>query len=179
MAYQKKAPFRANHVGSLLRPPELRQARDKHERGEISAAALRAVEDRCIRDAVRMQEDVGMQGITDGEFRRTLWNADFLRQIDGVKVVEGLSPDSAKHFQNPDADVQRSPTQFIVTGKLRHAHGIEVENFKFLALRDQTNRQAVYSLAVAGAFSHRTRWCGQNRISRYGRFFCRFGRCLS
>jgi 5-methyltetrahydropteroyltriglutamate--homocysteine methyltransferase len=146
MAYQKNAPFRANHVGSLLRPPELRQAREKHEKSEISAAALREVEDRCIRDAVKMQEDVGMQGITDGEFRRTLWHADFLQQIEGVKVVEGLLPDSAKHFQNPDADVQRSPTQFVVTGKLRHAHGIEVENFKFLAsVAKQTAKQCIPS----------------------------------
>lgn len=146
MPEQKKAPFRANHVGSLLRPPELRQARDKHEKGEISAAALRQVEDRCIRDAVKMQEDVGMQGITDGEFRRTLWHADFLRQIEGVKVVEGLLPDSAKHFQNPDADVQRSPTQFVVTGKLRHSHGIEVENFKFLAsVTKETAKQCIPS----------------------------------
>ena len=146
MAYERKAPFRANHVGSLLRPPELRQARDKHEKGELSAAALREVEDRCIRDAVKMQEDIGMQGITDGEFRRTLWHADFLRQIEGVKVVEGLSPESAKHFQNPDADVQRSPTQFVVTGKLRHAHGIEVDNFKFLAsVTKQTAKQCIPS----------------------------------
>ena len=90
MADQKKAPFRANHVGSLLRPPELREARDKHAKGEISAAQLREIEDRCIRDVVKMQEDIGMPGITDGEFRRTLWNADFLRQIEGVKVEEGL-----------------------------------------------------------------------------------------
>ena len=134
MAEEKKAPFRANHVGSLLRPPELREARAKHEKGEISAAQLREVEDRCIRDAVKMQEDVGMQGITDGEFRRTLWHADFLSQIEGVKVVEGLLPESAKHFQSPGADVQRSPTQFVVTGKLGHPRaGIEVDNFKFLA----------------------------------------------
>jgi len=146
MADQKKAPFRANHVGSLLRPPELRQAREKHEKGEISAAALRQVEDRCIRDAVKMQEDVGMQGITDGEFRRTLWHADFLRQIEGVEVVEGLLPESAKHFQNPDSDVQRSPTQFVVTGKLRHSHGIEVDNFKFLAsVTKQTAKQCIPS----------------------------------
>ncbi|MGH7852956.1 MAG: 5-methyltetrahydropteroyltriglutamate--homocysteine S-methyltransferase [Candidatus Binatia bacterium] len=146
MSEQKKAPFRANHVGSLLRPPELRQVREKHEKGEISTAALREVEDRCIRHAVKMQEDVGMQGITDGEFRRTLWHADFLRQIEGVKVVEGLLPDSAKHFQNPDADVQRSPTQFVVTGKLRHSHGIEVDNFKFLAsVTKQTAKQCIPS----------------------------------
>lgn len=146
MAAKERPPFRANHVGSLLRPPELRQARDKHQRGEMSAAQLRELEDRCIRDAVRMQEDVGMQGITDGEFRRTLWHADFLSQIEGVKVVEGLLPESARHFQNPEADVQRSPTQFMVAGKLRHSHGIETENFKFLAsATKQTPKQSIPS----------------------------------
>jgi 5-methyltetrahydropteroyltriglutamate--homocysteine methyltransferase len=146
MTEQEKAPFRANHVGSLLRPPELHQAREKYQKGEITAARLREVEDRCIRDAVRMQEDVGMQGITDGEFRRTLWHADFLSQFDGIKVVEGLSPESARHFQNPDSDVQRSPTQFVVTGKLGHPHGIEVDNFKFLAsVTKQTAKQCIPS----------------------------------
>jgi len=147
MAQEKRAPFLANHVGSLLRPPELREARAQREKGDISAAQLRGVEDRCIRDAVKMQEDVGMQGITDGEFRRTLWHADFLSQIEGVKVVEGLLPDSAKHFQSPGADVQRSPTQFVVTGKLGHPRaGIEVENFKFLAsITKQTAKQCIPS----------------------------------
>src|SRR4029434_457132 len=146
MANEKRAPFRANHVGSLLRPPELRLAREKHQKSEITAAQLREVEDRCIRDAVKMQEDVGMQGITDGEFRRTLWHADFLSQIDGVKVVEGLLPDSARHFQNPDSDVQRSPTQFVVTGKLGRPHGIETKNFKYLAsLTKNTPKQCIPS----------------------------------
>jgi len=146
MAGEKKAPFRANHVGSLLRPPELREAREKHRQGEISAAQLRQVEDRCIGAAVKMQEDIGMRGITDGEFRRTLWHADFLSQIEGVKVVEGLLPESAKHFQNPGSDVQRSPTQFVVTGKLSHPRGIEVENFKFLAAATkQTAKQCIPS----------------------------------
>jgi 5-methyltetrahydropteroyltriglutamate--homocysteine methyltransferase len=146
MPEQTKAPFRANHVGSLLRPPELLQAREKHQKGEVSAAQLREVEDRCIRDAVKLQEDVGMQGITDGEFRRTLWHADFLSQFDGIKVVEGLLPDSARHFQNPDADVQRSPTQFVVTGKLEHPRGIETENFRFLAsITKQTPKQCIPS----------------------------------
>jgi 5-methyltetrahydropteroyltriglutamate--homocysteine methyltransferase len=147
MTTEKSAPFRANHVGSLLRPPELIEARARRESGEIGAAELRAVEDRAIRDAVKMQEDVGMPGITDGEFRRRLWNADFLSQFDGIKVVEGLLPDSAKHFQNPGADVQRSPTQFLVTGKLGHPRGgIEVENFKFLAsVTKQTAKQCIPS----------------------------------
>ena len=146
MAEQKKAPFRANHVGSLLRPPELLEAREKYQKGEIGAAELRQIEDRCIRDVVRMQEDVGMQGITDGEFRRTLWNADFLRQFDGIKVIEGLSTDAAKQFQSPGSNVQRSPTQFIVTGKLGHPRGIETENFKFLAaVTKQTAKQCIPS----------------------------------
>jgi 5-methyltetrahydropteroyltriglutamate--homocysteine methyltransferase len=146
MAELKNAPFRANHVGSLLRPPELLQAREKHQKGEMSAAQLRQTEDRCIRDAVKMQEDVGMQGITDGEFRRTLWHADFLSQFEGIKVVEGLLPDSARHFQNPDADVQRSPTQFVVTGKLGHPRGIETDNFKFLAsVTKNTPKQCIPS----------------------------------
>ena len=147
MAQEKKAPFRANHVGSLLRPPELIAARAKREKSEISTSQLREVEDRAIRDAVKMQEDIGMQGITDGEFRRTLWHADFLSQIEGVKVVEGLLPESAKHFQSPGSDVQRSPTQFVVTGKLGHPRaGIEVDNFKFLAsVTKQTAKQCIPS----------------------------------
>ena len=146
MADQKKAPFRANHVGSLLRPPELLQARERRQKGEIDAAQLRDVEDRCIRDVVKMQEDVGMQGITDGEFRRTLWNADFLSQVRGIKVVEGLQSDSSKQFQNPNSNVQRSPTRFLVTGKLEHDHGIETDNFKFLAsVTTQTAKQCIPS----------------------------------
>jgi 5-methyltetrahydropteroyltriglutamate--homocysteine methyltransferase len=146
MPGEKIAPFRANHVGSLLRPPELHQARERRQRGEIGAAELRAAEDRAIRDVVKMQEDVGMQGITDGEFRRTLWNADFLSQFRGIKVVEGLAPDATKSFQNPDFNVQRSPTQFVVTGKLAHDHGIETENFKFLAsVTKQTPKQCIPS----------------------------------
>ena len=157
MTQEKKAPFRANHVGSLLRPQELREARAKSEKGEINLTQLREVEDRCIRDAVKMQEDVGMQGITDGEFRRTLWHADFLSQIKGIKVIEGLLPQSAKHFQNPDSDVQRSPTQFVVTDKLGHPHGIEVDNFKFLAtVTKQTAKQCIPSPSLVHFRTGRT-----------------------
>ena len=146
MTVEKKAPFRADHVGSLLRPPELLAAREKCQKNEIAAEQLREVEDRCIRGVVKMQEDIGLQGITDGEYRRTLWHADFLSQFQGIKVVEGLLPDSAKHFQNPDADVQRSPTQFVVTGKLGRPRGIETENFKFLAsVTKNTPKQCIPS----------------------------------
>ena len=85
------APFRADHVGSLLRPPELLSAREQHQRGTLSSASLREIEDRCIRDVAKLQEEIGLQGITDGEYRRTIWHADFLRQIEGVSVKEGVA----------------------------------------------------------------------------------------
>ena len=72
------APFRADQVGSLLRPPELKAAREQRAKGEISDAELRAVEDKLIRTAAKMQEFVGLQAITDGDFRRQSWSSDFL-----------------------------------------------------------------------------------------------------
>src|SRR5271155_4743009 len=76
-------PFRADHVGSLLRPPELLRARSEHQAGRLSAAELRRVEDAAIRDVVRMQQEIGLEGVTDGEFRRGSWHMDFLYQIGG------------------------------------------------------------------------------------------------
>src|SRR5262245_48400084 len=78
---RSRPPFRADHVGSLLRPPALLAARERAERGEIDAAGLRAAEDEAIAAAVRLQEDVGLKAITDGEFRRTYFHIDFLEQI--------------------------------------------------------------------------------------------------
>ena len=80
-----KPPFRADHVGSLLRPPALKEARDKRAKGEIDAAALKAVEDREIERVIKKQEEVGLQAITDGEFRRSWWHLDFLWGLDGVE----------------------------------------------------------------------------------------------
>src|SRR5579863_2231387 len=77
-------PFRADHVGSLLRPAALKQARAKRERNEISAEALRAIEDQEIAEAIRKQEEVGLKLATDGEFRRSWWHFDFFRGLDGV-----------------------------------------------------------------------------------------------
>jgi methionine synthase II (cobalamin-independent) len=76
-------PFRADHVGSLLRPPELLRARSEHQAGRLSGKELRRVEDQAIRDVVRMQQEVGLEGVTDGEFRRGSWHMDFLYQIGG------------------------------------------------------------------------------------------------
>jgi 5-methyltetrahydropteroyltriglutamate--homocysteine methyltransferase len=86
-----KPPFRADHVGSLLRPPELLAAREDHAAGRIDADRLRAIEDEAIRDVVAMQKEVGLQSATDGEFRRTSWHMDFIYQLGGVEQVEGES----------------------------------------------------------------------------------------
>jgi 5-methyltetrahydropteroyltriglutamate--homocysteine methyltransferase len=131
MVQVTKPPFRADHVGSLLRPPELLQARDLREKGIISVKELRSTEDRCICDVVKLQEDIGLHGITDGEYRRSLWHADFLSRIEGVVVKEGIVPGAGRDFQGGD-DVQRSPTRFETAGKLRRRSGLEVQNFKFL-----------------------------------------------
>jgi len=128
-------PFRADHVGSLLRPAELLRAREQRQQESISAEALREIEDRSIRDIVRLQEEIGLQGITDGEYRRTIWHADFLRQIDGVSVKEGVADGEgvARRFQSGGQEIDRSPTRFYTTGPLRRSHGIETENYKYLA----------------------------------------------
>src|SRR5579864_8047400 len=81
-------PFRADHVGSLLRPPELLKARGEREAGRISAGELRAAEDAAIGEAVRMQRDAGLTGVTDGEFRRGSWHMDFMYQIGGVEKTD-------------------------------------------------------------------------------------------
>ena len=81
-------PFRADHVGSLLRPPAIKEARAKHARNEITAAALRAVEDREIEKAIRKQEDIGLKLATDGEFRRSWYQFDFLKELQGVELYQ-------------------------------------------------------------------------------------------
>src|ERR671925_752280 len=81
-------PFRADHVGSLLRPPELLQARDDFSAGRISAEELTAIEDDAIREVVRLQEDVGLQAATDGEFRRASWHMDFIYQLGGIEQAD-------------------------------------------------------------------------------------------
>jgi 5-methyltetrahydropteroyltriglutamate--homocysteine methyltransferase len=131
-------PFRADHVGSLLRPKRLLEARERRARGEISADALRAVEDECIAEAVRKQEDVGLQGITDGEFRRTFFHVDFLERLDGVTVAEGGF--TASFRRDDGSEVGFKPPTMRVTGKLRHATSIQGADFDFL--KGQTTRTA-------------------------------------
>ena len=146
-----KPPFRADHVGSLLRPQELLHARERLQRGEITATVLREIEDRCIRDVVKMQEDLGLQGITDGEYRRRIWHADFLRQIEGVAVKEGVAATGGvtRRFQSGDSEIQRSPTRFEITGQLKNSRGIEAENFKYLgAVTQRTAKLCIPSPTI-------------------------------
>ena len=88
MTSRTEPPFRADHVGSLLRPPALLAARAAHEAGEIDITALRAAEDEAIRDVVAMQERVGLPAATDGEFRRTSWHMDFIHRLGGIERTD-------------------------------------------------------------------------------------------
>jgi 5-methyltetrahydropteroyltriglutamate--homocysteine methyltransferase len=122
-------PFRADHVGSLLRPPQLLQARESAKRNELSAQQLREIEDRSIREVVRMQEEIGLQGVTDGEFRRSSWHMDFLYQVGGVtKVQDNLTV----QFHNEKGDIEFTPAALRVTGKLELKKCIFGDDFKYL-----------------------------------------------
>ncbi len=129
-------PFRADQVGSLLRPHELADARARFRRGELDAAALREVEDRAIRAAVKKQEAVGLEGITDGEFRRDWWHLDFLSQLDGVTLRENPGPKFGGTEEQPPVP--------NVTGKLAYRKKIMIEDFVFL--RQATSRTAKYTI---------------------------------
>ncbi len=128
MTQDNTPPFRADHVGSFLRPKELLEARDRFQQGAISKQQLRAVEDAAIRDIVRFQEDLGLQGITDGEFRRTYFHIDFLEQLEGVETRGGI----AASFRSASGEVNFAPPVMHVTGKLRHARPIQLADFEFL-----------------------------------------------
>jgi methionine synthase II (cobalamin-independent) len=129
MSRRNKAPFRADHVGSLLRPKKLLQAREDQKAGRISAAELRKLEDDSIRDVVKLQEEAGLQGITDGEHRRASWHMDFLYQITGMTKAH----DSMKvQFHNEKGDIEFAPAALRVTGKLRLDKTIWEDDFQFL-----------------------------------------------
>jgi len=126
MTQRTKPPFRADHVGSFLRPKYLLEARDKKRRGEISAAELRKTEDQAIAEIVKFQEDVGLQAITDGEFRRTYFHIDFLEQIGGVKTA------LPEMVQNVDGTQKLSPPVIHVVDKVRHIKDIQLADFQYL-----------------------------------------------
>lgn len=124
-----KPPFRADHVGSLLRPKRLLEARDLCFAGKSDRAALREVEDECISEAVAKQLAVGLRGITDGEFRRTYFHVDFLEQLAGVVVEEG----NFVAFRKDDgAEIGFRPPTMRVTERIRRRKPIQGADFDFL-----------------------------------------------
>jgi 5-methyltetrahydropteroyltriglutamate--homocysteine methyltransferase len=123
-------PYRADHVGSFLRPKRLLDARERHARGEIAAEALRVDEDEAIRDVVHRQEKVGLKGITDGEFRRTFFHVDFLEQLDGIEVGEGSF--TATFRRDDGSEVGFRPPTMRVTTPVRHRASIQGRDFDFL-----------------------------------------------
>ena len=135
-------PFRADHVGSLLRTPILKENRLRWKRGEISAETLRAIENREIAETVKRLEETGMRSITDGEFRRDYFHLDFLQQLDGVSVTGGIEA-------NPNAKAavdHFTPPKLSVTGKLKHARNIQVDDFNFLkSVTTQTPKVSIPS----------------------------------
>jgi 5-methyltetrahydropteroyltriglutamate--homocysteine methyltransferase len=123
-----RPPFRADHVGSFLRPKALLDAREQFASKAIDAAALRRVEDKAIRDIVKFQEDLGLRGITDGEFRRTYFHIDFLTQLAGVTTQGGI----AVSFHSNTGNVDFAPPVMKVAERVRHVKPIQRADFAFL-----------------------------------------------
>ena len=121
-------PFRADHVGSLLRPAAVHEARTRRAAGEITAAELRAVEDSAIAEAVRTLEGIGMRSITDGEFRRAWFHLDFLQQLEGVAVTGSIAASS-----DAAQTVHLTPPKLSVVAPLRHVRDIQVDDFRYVA----------------------------------------------
>ena len=124
MSQRKSPPFRADHVGSLLRPPALKEARAKHAKGEIDAAALKAVEDNAIQTVIKKQEEIGLQLATDGEFRRSWWHFDFFKGLEGVDLIP--APPIKFH------GVETKSEAIKINAKVDFAGHPHLEHFKFL-----------------------------------------------
>jgi 5-methyltetrahydropteroyltriglutamate--homocysteine methyltransferase len=123
MTVRTSPPFRADQVGSLLRPERLKTARIAHDEGKMSDAELRAIEDAAIRDVVRFQEDVGLEAVTDGEFRRVSWQRDFLRAMEGIEFIENAGTSITSLVQS---------FGFAVKGKVHNPGGLMADDFSFL-----------------------------------------------
>ena len=147
-----RPPFHADQVGSLLRPKELHEARAAAKAGKLPAAELKKIEDRCIARAVKKQEAIGLQAVTDGEFRRDFWHLDFLKQLDGIELVRpvGLT------FNAEDV-----PPMASVTGKIGCSRPIMVEHFAYL--KSVATRLPKFTMPSPGSAHFRG---GRNAISR-------------
>jgi 5-methyltetrahydropteroyltriglutamate--homocysteine methyltransferase len=122
-------PFRADHVGSLLRPPQLLEAREAEQQGRMTKSQLRQVEDEAIRRVVKMRESLGLRSVTDGEFRRASWHMDFLYQIGGVAKVAG---NRKVEFRNEQRTIEFTVSSHAITGKLKLEQCIFGDHFAFL-----------------------------------------------
>ncbi|HEX6704943.1 MAG TPA: 5-methyltetrahydropteroyltriglutamate--homocysteine S-methyltransferase [Albitalea sp.] len=126
MSARTTPPFRADHVGSFLRPSYLLEARQQAAKGEIPRDRLREIEDRAIAEIVRRQQDVGLQSITDGEFRRTYFHIDFLQQLGGVQTEEPVT------IRKPDGSEELAPPVMRVVDRVRHVKDIQRADFEYL-----------------------------------------------
>ncbi len=143
MADRTAPPYRADHVGSLLRPPALLRAREERAAGRLTPAELRAVEDDAIRDVVRMQQEVGLRSATDGEFRRASWHMDFIFRLDGVTKAPGQTK---VRFHNPQGDIEfAAPASLHIDGRLGLSETIFGDDFAFL---QQTVDRATPKLTI-------------------------------
>src|SRR3982750_80557 len=144
-----KPPFRADHVGSLLRPQDLHDARAKNRKGELSDAKLKEIQDKDIREVVKLQEALGLQSVTDGEFRRDFWHIDFIHGFDGVD----LTVNKQHTFHATD----EQPPLFKYVGKVRRTKPSMLEHFKFLksCVTKGTRKFTMPSPAMAHARSDR------------------------
>jgi 5-methyltetrahydropteroyltriglutamate--homocysteine methyltransferase len=129
MAVRTQPPFRADHVGSLLRPPQLLRARAEFTGGDISAEQLREIEDAAIRDVVRMQQDVGLRSATDGEFRRASWHMDFIYQLGGIRRAD---EQLTVHFYNESGELDFSSAALQVYDRISLPETIFADAFRFL-----------------------------------------------
>ncbi|MCA2217404.1 5-methyltetrahydropteroyltriglutamate--homocysteine S-methyltransferase [Jidongwangia harbinensis] len=130
MTLRDTPPFRADHVGSLLRPAHLLRARQQRATGDLTADELRGIEDEAIRDVVRMQRDVGLRSATDGEFRRTSWHMDFIYRLGGVRSTDEKIQ---VHFRNADGELDFESAALAVDGPIRLRETIFGDDFAFLA----------------------------------------------
>ena len=165
-------PFRADHVGSLLRPAELLRARAEHQAGRISAEELRRVEDAAIGDAVRMQREIGLEAVTDGEFRRGSWHMDFLYQIGGVAKTD----QSVAHPVQERVRSGRGGPRRVSHRRQAHAWQDDLRRGFRLSQIGRPRRDGGEiddPVAVDAALPRRPGGDRPGRLSRYGRVLAR------
>jgi len=159
MSIRTQPPFRADHVGSFLRPKRLLEAREKKAKGEITPEQLRAVEDDAIAEIVRFQEDVGLKSITDGEFRRTYFHIDFLDKLGGVKT------DIPVTVIQPDGSEELAPPVMRVVDKVRHVQDIQKADFDYLKSRVSPGHTAKVTIPSPTMLHFRGGRAGINRAA--------------